>query len=326
MNKKDYYEILGIKKGASEDEIKKSYRKLAKELHPDKNPDNKEAEERFKAVAEAYETLSNTEKRQNYDRFGHSRGMNNREQYHYQAPQKVGSNMQLLVKLTLEEVYTGINKRYKYNRSVSCETCNGNGGLESDNCGNCGGSGVTVQVFNTPIGQIRQAFPCHVCEGSGLTYKKECSSCNSSGVKYVDEVVEVDIPSGVQQGMTFIMNGKGHAIKGGVNGDLHINIMELKHDVYIRNGSDLKLNLKLSYPQLVLGDKVDIKTIDGTKIRFTIPEYSDVGTDLRIKNKGLKTYNTDVRGDIIVTLGVDIPKELDDETKDIIINLKEKLK
>lgn len=328
MSKKDYYDVLGVKKDATEVEIKKSYRKLAKEYHPDKNPDNKEAEERFKNIAEAYETLSDTEKRRNYDQFGHNqqRSRVTREQYHYQAPQRVGEHMQLLIKVTLEEVYTGIKKRYKYNRNVSCGECSGHGGTDANNCHTCGGTGMVMQILNTPIGQIRQMFPCYTCEGTGLTYTKPCTSCNSSGVKVKEEVVEVDIPSGVQEGMSFIMSGKGHAIKGGIDGDLHINIMELKHDYYVRNGSDLRITIKLSYPQLVLGDKIEIITIDGGKIRFTIPEYSEVGSDLRIKDKGLKMYNKDTRGDIIVTLGISIPKEVDDDTKALIIDLKEKLK
>jgi molecular chaperone DnaJ len=327
MSDKDYYGILGVKKDASADEIKKIYRKLAKELHPDKNPNNSEAEERFKKVSEAYNTLSNEEKRREYDQFGgkNQRFRHQSEAQRYQAPPRVGETMQLLIKLTIEEVYAGLKKRYKYNHDQSCGDCSGHGGTESHNCENCGGNGVVMQVFNTPMGQIRQMFPCPLCEGVGLRYTNTCKTCSGAGVKSVEEVIEVDIPSGVQEGMTFVMSGKGHAIKSGQNGDLHINIMELPHKVYTRNGSDLRMNLKLTYPQMVLGDKVELETIDGSRIRVTIPEYSDVGHDLRIKNKALKTYNKDFRGDIIITLGVDIPKELDDDTKALIIDLKEKL-
>lgn len=327
MSKKDYYEVLGVKKDASQSEIKKAYRKLVKETHPDTNPDNPETEERFKEVSSAYEVLSDTTKKSEYDRFGHGghQRMGHRYQQRYQPPQKVGENMELVVKLSLEEVFNGIKKKYKYNRTISCVPCGGHGGTESRNCGQCDGNGVVMRVFNTPMGQISQMFPCPMCEGVGLTYVNTCNTCSGSGVNASEEVVEVDIPSGVIDGMTFVMGSKGQAIRSGVNGNLHITIMVLPHDVYTRNGSDLKMTLKLSYPQLVLGDKVEIKTIDGSRIRVVIPEYSDVGSDLRIKSKGLKTYNKEHVGDVIITLGVEIPKEIDDETKALIIDLKEKL-
>jgi len=328
MSKKDYYEVLGIKKTASDSEIKQNYRKLCKQYHPDKNPDDKTAEENFKNIAEAYEVLSNPEKKANYDQFGHNNPRNRQESHmnNYQAPPRVGEDMQLIIKLSLEEIYRGIKKQYKYNHTVSCDVCGGHGGTEANNCGTCGGSGFIMQAFNTPMGQIRQMFLCPTCDGTGLIYNKKCDACNSTGVKNVEEIIEVDIPSGVIDSMTFVMSGKGHAIKSGQNGNLHVRIMELPHPLYVRNGSDLKLKLNLSFPQLVLGDKVEVDTIEGSKIRINIPEYSDVGSDLRIKNKGLKAFKNDSRGDMIITLNIEIPKELDDETKALIIDLKEKLK
>ena len=326
MAKRDYYEILGVKKDTSSSDLKKAYRKLAKELHPDKNNGSKEAEEKFKEVSEAYEVLSNSEKRTNYDRFGHGGArQQTQRRSHYTAPERVGENMALLVKLTLEEVFTGVKKQYRYSRNKKCDTCKGHGGHDPSNCNSCDGSGVIIQVINTPIGQFHQPSICGACSGIGLKYAIPCGDCVSKGVKMVEEIVDVDIPSGVIDGMTFGMSGKGHAIRGGNDGDLHITLQILPHKVYTRSGNDLKMTVKLSYPQFILGDKVEIETIDGGRIRVKIPEYSDVGNDLRIQNKGLRVFRGDTRGDVIITLGIDIPKNLDDDTKAIVIDLKEKL-
>jgi molecular chaperone DnaJ len=247
------------------------------------------------------------------------------QQTNFTRQHRTGNDMQLIVKVTLDDVYNGVKKTYKYKRNDKCTDCNGIGGHDSHNCNECGGSGVILQTFNTPFGQISQAIPCYSCEGMGTTYDRQCTTCHGSGVKQVEETIEVEIPSGVVEDMVFVMNGKGHGIKGGDNGDLHIKIHELPHSTYLRSGNDLKMTLKLQYPQLILGGKVDIDTIDGGKIRMTVPEYSDVGSQLRIQNKGLKAFNSETRGDVLITLSVDIPKTLDDDTKALIIDLKEKL-
>jgi molecular chaperone DnaJ len=233
--------------------------------------------------------------------------------------------MSLLLKLTLEEIFTGAKKTYKYTRKTKCGTCNGHGGEDVIDCGVCGGSGHVVNVYNTPMGHIQQVTICNACNGLGNSYTKQCKTCTGNGLVDSTETVEVDIPAGVMEGMTFVMAGKGHGVKGGTEGDLHIKIHEIPHKNYTRSGSDLKLNLKLSYPQLILGDKVEIETIEGSKIRITIPEYSDVGNNLRIPYKGIKTYGKDGRGDVLITLGIDMPNKLDDDTKALIIDLKEKL-
>jgi|ERR1035437_1271077 molecular chaperone DnaJ len=321
MSKRDYYEVLGVSKGASSDEIKKSYKNLVKKYHPDKGGDV----ELFKEVAEAYEVLSNDEKRGYYNNFGHARRGNQQAEYgfRYTPPVRVGETMVLTIKLTLEEIYTGIKKIYKYKRNVSCSDCHGHGGSDSQNCGICGGSGVIMRVIRTPIGDFPQGLRCQSCEGIGLTYKTPCNTCNSTGLSSVEETVEVNVPTGVQEGMTFIMPGKGHAIKGGGNGDLHINVMELPHKVYVRNGSDLKMILKLTYSQLVLGDKIEIDTIEGNKIRVNIPEHSDVGINLKVQGKGLKTYNKESRGDIVITLGISIPKQISESAREMLTKLKD---
>jgi molecular chaperone DnaJ len=334
MNKRDYYEVLGVNKNASADEIKKAYRKLAKQHHPDKGGD----ESLFKEISEAYEVLSDNNKKNNYDRFGHvgdNRGnyddMTNGfhdmfgqffRQQQQQQRERFGENMTLTVKLTLEEIFEGVKKKYNYIRNVSCTDCSGHGGTEPQECSACNGSGRIKQVTRTPFGYMENISDCHVCSGTGTTFKNECKTCSGSGLVKKQELVEVVIPTGIQDGMAFVMSGKGQGVKSGREGDLIIRISELPHDKFTRVGSDLKLNLKLPYHQLVLGGKADINTIDGGTIRFPISEYSQIGQNLRIPNKGLKELNTDKRGDLIVTLGIDMPKELDDSLKEVIIDLK----
>jgi molecular chaperone DnaJ len=230
--------------------------------------------------------------------------------------------MNLSVKLTLEEIFTGVKKRYNYKHNAKCEVCNGHGGTEPRNCETCHGSGIVIRVLNTNIGQFRQPYPCPMCEGIGLKYAKGCEPCNNTGLSSIEETVEVDVPSGVQDGMTFIMPRKGHAIKGGEAGDLHITVMELPHKIYTRSGSDLKMKLKLTYSQLVLGDKVEIDTIEGGKIRVTIPEHTDVDTTLRAQNKGLKAYGKETRGDMVISLGISIPKQITETTRELLTKLK----
>ena len=339
MSKRDYYEVLGVQKGAQPDEIKKAYRKLAKEFHPDKNQGDKEAENKFKEISEAYEHLSDADKKAKYDRFGHGDGggfggrnmqdiyeqfghMFGRQQQ--QPRTRVGDNMSLILKLTLEEIFTGVKKTYKYSRNVSCNECDGHGGYDHHDCPDCNGSGLRTQVFQTPMGYVQQQSACTSCDATGKKYTTACTSCGGKGLKNIEETIDVEVPAGVQEGMVFVMDKKGHGVKSGIEGDLHIKIMELQHKTYTRSGADLKMNLKLNYHQLVLGDKVEIETIEGGKIRMSIPEGSDVGSNLRIPFKGIKLYGKESRGDVIVTLGIDIPKNPSDSVKEAVINLKEK--
>lgn len=325
MAKKDYYESLGVSRNASEDEIKKSYRKLAKQFHPDKNPDDKAAEDRFKEVSEAYEHLSNPEKKTHYDQFGHAR-QQQQTSTQYTQQVRVGEDMNIIVKLTLEEIYSGIKKTYKYKRNDNCKVCSGHGGTNSKTCTTCGGAGVTMQVQNHFVfGYIKTLMPCQVCDGVGVTYENICQPCNGSGLNSIEETVNVDIPAGVMEGMIFSMAGHGNSIKSGTAGNLNIRIMELPHKLYTRNGNDLKMNLKLTYSQLVLGDKVELETIDGGKIRASIPEHSDVDNNLKIQGKGLKAFNSDVRGDMMITIGIDIPKQINETARELLTKLKEHL-
>lgn len=328
MAKKDYYEVLGVKKDAKSSEIKKAYRSLAKEFHPDKNPDDKTAEERFKEVQEAYETLSDDQKRSRYDQFGHESAREQRQGNPFEGyanmnrPIRTGETMVLNINVSLEDVYTGVTKKYKYKRTDKCDTCYGHGGTNGRNCGICNGNGYVIRGINTPIGTITQMFPCNVCSSSGIVYETNCNDCNSTGLKNVDETINLEIPSGIAEGMVFIMHGKGHGIKGGETGDLHIRILETPHKVFTRSSNgDLKMTLKLKYTQLVLGDKIEVETIDGGKIRIPIPEFSDVGNNLRVPGKGLKQYMKDDRGDLTITLGIDMPKSLTESQKEILTTL-----
>jgi molecular chaperone DnaJ len=321
MSKKDYYESLGLTKEATAEEIKKAYRSLAKEWHPDKNPNNKEAEEKFKEISEAYEVLSDPDKKNKYDTYGHAKGGNDDFEAFYNSmfrnrqrnAVRKGENLSLTVKLTLEEVYSGIKKKFKYKKIDSCTSCDGHGGSNIHECPTCKGSGMGVRLTNTPIGMMRETFQCPTCNGVGTTYDVSCKVCSGSGTTTIEQEIEVDIPSGVESGMTFVMAGKGQAIRSGISGDLHITILEIPHKVFVRSGSDLRMNLKLSYPQLILGDKVEINTIDGSRIRITIPSHSDVGTSLKVQTKGMKVFNTDKTGDLYVNLGVEIPKTVSEE-------------
>ena len=332
MSKRDYYEVLGVNKNATADEIKKAYRKLAKEHHPDKGGD----ETLFKEISEAYDVLSDSNKKARYDQFGHNDNRGNYDDMHSgfqdmfgqffrqrQKAERVGENMTLTVKLTLEEIFEGVKKKYNYTRNVSCTDCSGHGGTEPQECTTCNGSGYIRHVTRTPFGFMEQTSDCHVCGGTGTTFKHVCKTCEGQGLVKKQELVEVDIPTGIQDGMAFVMSGKGHGIKSGREGDLIIRISEIPHDKFTRVGSELKMKLKLQYHQLVLGDKVDINTIEGGTIRIPISEYSQVGQNLRIPFKGLRELNTDKRGDLIVSLDIDMPKSLDDSVKATIIDLKD---
>lgn len=331
MAKRDYYEILDIPKTATQDEIKKSYRRKAKEHHPDKGGD----EAVFKELAEAYEVLSDEKKREQYDTHGHNtpqygsaspfdifqdffRRGGNRQQ---PAPRR-GNNLNLTIKLTLEEVFNGTNKKFKYKKQTHCTTCSGKGGSGIKPCTNCGGSGIATQVVQTPFGQIHNQTYCPVCDGIGETHENICVTCSGEGVIMTEDTVDIAIPIGVIENMSFMLTGKGHAAKNGTAGDLVVTIIEIPHSIFVRSGNDLKTNIKLTYPQLVLGDKVEIPTIDGNMIRITVPEYTKLETKLQIQGKGMKQFNTSNRGDMILTIELDIPTSIDDKERELIVELK----
>ena len=336
MSKKDYYTLLGVDRNANESEIKKAYRSLCKEKHPDVGGN----EEEFKEVVEAYEVLSNPDKRKDYDTYGHNKGqrsngfggMNMDDMFRhygfnggfaqYNNRPKFGQDLRINIPLTLEEIFNGTNKTIKYKRNGACSSCNSSGGHDITTCHTCQGHGSVVQHHRTPIGIIQNVEICPTCDGIGTTYAVKCESCNGEGIQRGEQEVSIDIPPGMFDGNMLHYNGMGNAIKNGSSGKLTINIVETAHKTFVRTGNDLRYTLKLDYPQLVLGDKIEIPTIDGTTIKIHVPEYSKAGDNLRINGKGMRILNKDSRGDMYVILDVNFPKTISQEEKELLINLK----
>lgn len=339
MAKRDYYEVLGVPRNASENDIKKAYRKLVIKHHPDKGGD----EEKFKECAEAYDVLSDTEKKQQYDQFGHNGpsmggGMNMEDIFskfgdifgggfgsQFRQQQKVGRNIRIKLELSYEDVLNGITKKIKYKRKVGCSDCSGLGGKEMMACSFCGGKGFQIHVQQTQFGAIQQQIQCRNCEGHGQLPKTPCNTCNGDGLIDKEETIDVEIPHGVHDNMIKNLQRMGDGIRGGINGDLHVMLLVKDHPIFTREGDDLRMEIDLHYNQLVLGDKVEIKTIDGTSIRFDIPRGSEVGKLVRIPQKGLKPINSESRGYLIIKLNLIIPKDIDEETEEIVKKLGEKV-
>jgi len=333
MSKRDYYDVLGIDKNADASTIKKAYRKLAKEKHPDSGGN----EDEFKEIAEAYDVLSNDDKKKQYDTFGHSApknggfgadfsdmfskfgfGFNPRNE----ARNRKGKDFRINIKLTLEEIFNGGTKKIKYNRDSACSNCNSSGGFGVQKCGHCNGQGIVIQNIRTPFGVMQNMNTCNVCEGHGTTYISMCNDCSGSGLKNKEETIEIGIPIGVQDGMASTYMGMGQAIKNGTSGSLVVVFSEIPNKNFVRYGNDLKCNLKLPYHTLVLGDKIKLNTIDDKEILINIPELNKIGDILRVSGKGMKLLNSEARGDLMVVLDIDMPTNLDDETREILENLK----
>ncbi len=352
MAKRDYYEVLGVSKNASADEIKKAYRKLAIQYHPDRNPDNKEAEEKFKEAAEAYDVLSNQDKRAKYDQFGHAAfeggggysggGMSMDDIFANfgdifgegfsrffgggggGARQARGGNLGIALQLTLEEIAVPQEKKLKIKRAVPCQHCNGTGaknGTAIETCPQCKGQGRVVRNVQSFFGTMQSVTECPACHGSGKKIKETCPNCNGSGTTTIDDVVTVNIPAGVEDGMRLSVKGKGNAAKnGGIPGDLIVQIRELPHDKFTRDGQNLIYHLYLSLPEVLLGTQVEVPTIDG-KVRVTIDSGTQPGKVLRLKGKGLPDLNYGGKGDLLVRVDVFIPKNISKEDKKIIEQL-----
>ncbi len=354
MAKRDYYEILDVSKNASKEDIKKAYRQQALKFHPDKNPGDKNAEEKFKEAAEAYEVLSNDEKKSRYDRFGHAGlsgaaggggfggGMTIEDIFSSfgdifgdafggfggfgqsrsrSGGQRKGSNLRVKVKLNLEEIARGVDKKIKVNKYVACDTCSGTGardGSAYSTCSTCGGHGQVNRVSNTFLGQMQTVSTCPSCNGEGKTITQKCTVCHGEGMVKKEEVIPISIPSGVAEGMQMSVNGKGNAARrGGINGDLLVIIQEVEDPDLIRDGSDLLYNLHISIPQAALGATVEIPTVDG-KAKIKIDPGTQPGKILRLRNKGLPDVNGYRRGDLLVSINVWIPKNLSREESKLI--------
>ena len=352
MSKRDYYEILGVSKTASAEEIKKAYRKKAIEFHPDKNPGDKVSEEKFKEAAEAYEVLSDDQKRQRYDQYGHAGvggaagggfgggSMNMEDIFSHFGDifgghfggfggfggsqrgggQRVrrGSDLRVKVKLTLAEVATGVEKKIKVKKYVLCSHCNGAGaahGSQPVTCTTCNGSGRVTRVQQTILGQMQTASECPTCNGDGKIIKDKCSHCAGEGIVREDEVITINIPAGVMEGMQLSMSGKGNAARrGGVNGDLLVLVEEEPHPELIRDENDLIYNLLLTVPMATLGGSVEVPTVEG-KVKVTIAPGTQPGKVLRLRGKGLPSVNRYGTGDLLVNVGVYIPENLSKDEK-----------
>jgi len=334
MGKRDYYEVLGVTKDSSQDEIKKAYRTKAKKLHPDIGGD----EDAFKECSEAYSVLSDNEKKIHYDTFGHQSprmgGNGNVDPFemfrrnfngmggNQRRRQVKGQDTRINIKFTLEELFTGIDKTVKYKRNVKCGTCDGSGGTGKKTCSKCGGSGELIEIQQMGQMVMQQVRSCHVCGGTGEMIENICKDCGGNGVKMVDEVIDLEIPPGAFDGAVLLVSGKGHAVKGGVDGDLQVRIIEKPHDYYERKGNDLKYYLDLSYPEMVLGCEKEVPIIEGGKIKINVVELSRPNTILRIKNKGMVSVETGVRGDLHIMLGIEIPDSITTKEKSLLVELK----
>lgn len=362
MEKRDYYEVLGVSKTASADEIKKAYRKKALQYHPDRNPGDKEAEEKFKEATEAYDVLSDADKRAKYDKFGHSMGQQSfggggAGGFHFsqddledilrragfggfagfsnmggfggfggaaggrrQRRQRKGSDVRIRVKLTLEDIANGVNKKLRVPTFVECEPCKGTGardGVAFATCNQCGGSGQVITEEQGWFGMEQAATVCPACGGTGKVITESCQHCHGQGVNRRDVEVSFSIPAGAQEGQTFSIRGKGNYPKGGgVPGDLLVVIEEIKHPELIRDGADVIYNLMLDIPTAVLGGAVEVPTISG-RARLNIPAGTQPGKVLRLRGKGVPDQENGGRGDELINVMVYMPENLTKEQKHI---------
>ncbi|MGO4290067.1 molecular chaperone DnaJ [Chitinophaga sp. RAB17] len=361
--KRDYYEILVVTKSASQDEIKKAYRKVAMQFHPDRNPNNKEAEDKFKEAAEAYEVLSDPDKRAQYDRFGHA-GMNgNRGGGGYggggmnmddifsnfgdifgsddifgsffggggargggnrRGRGTRGSNLRVKIRLTYEEIAKGANKKIKVKKYVPCQHCGGLGAKDKNafqSCNTCGGSGQVRKVTQTFLGQMQTVTTCPTCHGEGQIITSKCGHCKGEGRMYGEEMVSIDIPAGVQEGMQLSMSGKGNAgERGGAPGDLLILIEEEPHAELQRDGLNVAYDLHISFPDAVYGTSLEVPTIDG-KAKIKIPAGTQSGKIFRLKGKGFPSVNSYEKGDQLIHVNVWTPQTVTSEEKEMLDKL-----
>ena len=363
--KRDYYEVLGVDKNASEDEIKKAYRKLAIKYHPDRNPDNKEAEEKFKEAAEAYEVLHDAQKRKQYDQFGFdgpqgsgfggfgAGGMKMDDIFSMfgdifgghgdgfggfggfgggdgGSRQRVyrGSDLRLKVKLSLQDVASGVTKKFKVRKDIVCDDCHGTGaepGHVPETCPTCHGAGMVNRTVRSMFGMMTTQSECPTCHGEGTVIKNKCHKCGGTGTVKGEEVVEVKIPAGVEEGMVINMSGKGNAgPRNGVNGDIQVIVEEEPNDTFVRDHQDVIYNLLLDFPTATLGGDAIIPTIDGKRVRMKIEPGTQPGKSVRLRGKGLPAvqgYGNGM-GDLIVNISVYVPKTLSSDERRAVESLK----
>ena len=349
--KRDYYEVLGVSKGASEDEIKKAYKKLARKYHPDLNPDNKEAEEKFKEVNEAYEILSDPNKKARYDQFGFAGvdpnygaggagggfdggfdfgdrgdifgcffggGLGGGRRTNPNAPQR-GESIRLSLAISFEEAAFGCEKEVSVDRMEQCGTCHGNGcaaGTTPEVCPDCHGTGQVQVRRQTPMGVFATSSPCGRCGGKGKIIHQPCPDCRGSGAVRRRKTIQVSIPAGIDNGQTISVRGQGSAGKnGGPAGDLLVTITVRPHELFRREGTSVLCDAPITFAQAVLGAELEIPTIDG-KVKYDLPEGTQSGTTFRLKGKGIPAINGRGRGDQYVTVYIETPRNLNREQKE----------
>ncbi|MCH2022198.1 MAG: molecular chaperone DnaJ [Saprospiraceae bacterium] len=343
--KKDYYEVLGVGKNVTGSELKKAYRKIAMKYHPDRNPDDKNAEAKFKEAAEAYEVLSDDQKRSRYDQFGHA-GLNNQGGGNYggfgsmedifsqfsdifgggfsnrgrqqKTQGQTGSNLRIKVSLSLEEISEGANKKIKVKKYVGCKPCNGTGAKDSKaikTCNTCKGSGYVRRVQQTFLGQMQTTAACPTCHGSGEMITNKCQSCKGEGRTYGEELINLDIPAGVSEGMQLSMNGKGNAgMNRGSSGDLLINIKEKEHKHFTRDGNNVLYELDVNFADATLGTSLEVPTLNG-KVKITLPQGTPTGKIFRLRGKGVPSIQGYGRGDQLIHVSIWVPTNISPEER-----------
>jgi chaperone protein DnaJ len=353
---KDYYAVLGVEKTADDKELKKAYRKLAMKYHPDKNPDNKEAEEKFKEVNEAYEVLSDPQKRQIYDQYGAdavngqggfggaggfngagdfgdifgdifgdffgggSRGFGGFGGAQKRGPRR-GADIRQHIGITFEEAVFGKKVSLKVNRSEECDECHGTGckpGTSKSTCNTCGGRGVISEVRQTMFGSMASQRECPDCHGTGEKIESPCSKCGGSGSVRKTKTIEVNIPAGIDDGQTIKLAGQGEfGEPGAPRGDLYLWIEVKPHKLFKRDGFDIYMDMPISFVQATLGDELEVPTIDGN-VKYSMPPGTQTGTVFRLKGKGIQRINSSARGDQYVKVNVQIPKKISDKQADLL--------
>jgi molecular chaperone DnaJ len=357
MSKRDFYEILGISRNADADEIKKAYRKLAIKFHPDKNPDDKSAEDKFKEAAEAYEVLSDNEKRRRYDQYGHAGvggaasggggygggGMNMEDIFSQfgdifgggfgggggrsSGGRRVtkGSNLRVKVRMNLQEIATGVEKKIKVNKYVSCNACKGTGSETGvmETCPGCRGAGYQVRVTNTILGQMQTQQTCGTCSGEGKVVKNKCKTCHGEGISRAEEVISINIPAGVANDMQLSVSGKGNAApRGGINGDLLVLIEEEEHPELKRDNTNLFYDLVVNFADAALGAEVQVPLVEG-RAKIKIEPGTQSGKVLRLRGKGLPEVQGYGKGDLLINISIWTPTSLSIDEKKTIESFRE---
>ena len=353
--KRDFYEVMGLNKGASDDEIKKAFRKLAKKYHPDLNPGDKTAEKNFKEVNEAYEVLSDKDKRARYDQFGHAGvdpsygagaaggnpfsddidlgdifnsffgggfggGFSSRKQANPNAPRR-GSDTEATINISFEEAAKGSKKNISYRVTEKCSDCNGSGaapGTSSKTCPICHGTGQTRVTQRTPFGVIQTARTCDKCYGSGKVIENPCRKCSGTGRNQNTKTVEVNVPAGIDEGQILKISGHGNAgVNGGPSGDLHVYINVKPHPIFERRGFDVWCEIPITFVQAALGSEITVPTIDG-KVSYSIHEGTQAGDVFKLRGKGIEHIGSKRRGDQFVRINIEVPKNLSHKQKELL--------